>query len=190
MAGDQIAHSMMVDGDIGCVCSLCIIMIWFSHSTVMNIHDRGAGLQVSVGRDWFLCQIRAKHCGHKYVSSRWWKLYQIMDSAATGCNNTPCFLRINITLNVPIYYIFSLLQLIASTLSKPICYNSDFESSLRRAKDTFCTWESDEVRMSRLPCMSYPRFDDGGPGVQNTLHLSQGRDDKKITGDNSRHGIS
>lgn len=102
----------------------------------------------------------------------------------------PVFLRINITVNVPIYYIFSLLQLIASTLLKPICYNSDFESSLTGAKDTFCTWERDEVRMSQLPCVSYPRFDDGGPGVQNTLHLSQGRDDKKITGDNSRHGIS
>lgn len=106
MAGDQIAHSMMLVGDISCVCSLCIIVIWFSHSTVMNIHDRGAGLWVSVGRDWFLCQIRAKHCGHKYVSSRWWKLYQIM--AATGCNNTPCFFTYKHNCKCPhILYILS-----------------------------------------------------------------------------------
>lgn len=47
-----------------------------------------------------------------------------------------------------------------------------------------------KVRLPWLPCASYPRFNDGGPRVQNALHLPQGRDDKKITGDNSGHGVS
>lgn len=53
--------------------------------------------------------------------------------------------------------------------------------------DSMCLGESG--RPGRL-CVSYPRFDDSGPRVQNALHLPQRRDDKKITGDNSGHRIS
>lgn len=42
-----------------------------------------------------------------------------------------------------------------------------------------------QLYITRQPC-----FDDGGSRVQNALHLPQGRDDKKITSDNSRHRVS
>lgn len=55
-------------------------------------------------------------------------------------------------------------------------------------------WSRDRLIFHRLFSVvnstSYPRFNDGGSRVQNALHLPQGRDHKKITGDNSRHRVS
>lgn len=71
MAGDQ--ASFLDDASWGTQAAT-VQCLWryydfFSCSTIMNIHDQRAGLQVSVGRDWFLCQVKAKHGGHKYASS-------------------------------------------------------------------------------------------------------------------------
>lgn len=52
------------------------------------------------------------------------------------------------------------------------------------------TFLDHRLRLPKIPCASYPRFNDGGSRVQNALHLPQGRDDKKITGDNGGHGVS
>lgn len=44
--------------------------------------------------------------------------------------------------------------------------------------------------LAKVPSTSYPCFNDGGSRVQNALHLPQGRDDKKITSDDSGHRVS
>lgn len=75
-----------------------------------------------------------------------------------------------------------------------LSHNGDLVSGHERGKNPLNPMNfvclGQRVRLPWLPCASYPRFNDGGPRVQNALHLPQGRDDKKITGDNSGHGVS